>query len=209
MSKAIPLGPRVLCVYGSPRIGGNTDGLMDAFVAGLTEAGARAERAYLRNLTISPCREIYACEREGACALKDDMVPLYEALQDAHAIALASPVMFYGVSAHAKAFIDRCQAFWCRKHRRGERCNRTPLAERKGVFLSVGGSVGKKIFDGPQLTFRYFLETLDAAPWRALTYRDLDQKGAVQGHPTALDDARGAGRELAAAVAADLAGAGR
>lgn len=207
MSKAP--NPRVLCVYGSPRIGGNTDGLMDAFAAGVEAAGGAAEQVYLRNLTISPCREIYACERDGACALRDDMVPLYEALQDAHAIALASPVMFYGVSAHAKAFIDRCQAFWCRKHRRGESCNRTPLVARKGVFLSVGGSVGQKIFDGPLLTFRYFLETLDASPWKALTYRDLDEKGAVKKHPTALAEAEAAGRELVAAVAADLAEAGR
>jgi multimeric flavodoxin WrbA len=200
---------RVLCVYGSPRAGGNTDRLMDALAEGIEAAGGDAQRVYLRQLKILPCREIYACKEAGRCALRDDMQPLYEALRDAHAIALASPVMFYGVSAHTKAFIDRCQAFWCLKHLRGESANRTPLAVRKGVFLSVGGSKGQKIFEGPQLTFRYFLETLDAVPWKALTYREIDQKGDMERHPEALAEARRLGTELVHAVRADLAEAHR
>ncbi len=201
--------PRVLCVYGSPRVGGNTDLLMDAFARGVEEAGGLPERAYLRNLKISPCREIYACKSEGRCALRDDMQPLYDSLRDADAIALASPVMFYSVSAHTKAFIDRCQAFWCVKYVRHESVNRSRLAERKGVFLSVGGSKGQKIFEGPLLTFRYFLDTLDAVPWKSLTYREIDEKGDIAGHPAALAEARELGAALVAAVRADLAEAGR
>lgn len=199
-----PGAVRVLCVYGSPRAGGNTDRLMDALAEGIEQAGGRAERVYLRQLKISPCREIYACKDSGRCALRDDMQPLYEALRDAHAIALASPVMFYAVSAHAKAFIDRCQAFWCLKHLGGQSANRTPLAVRKGVFLSVGGSKGEKIFEGPLLTFRYFLETLDAVPWKALTYREIDRQGDVERHPKALCEARELGAALVEAVRADL-----
>jgi multimeric flavodoxin WrbA len=204
MSNELRPSPQVLCVYGSPRIRGNTDLLLDAFVQGIEEAGGTAERVYLRDLKISPCREIYACKDAGQCALKDDMQPLYDALRRADAIALASPVMFYGVSAHAKAFIDRCQAFWCLKYLRGERISRSRLAERKGVFLSVGGSKGKGIFDGPLLTFRYFLDALDATLWKSLTYREIDQKGDVQEHPTALAEARDLGAALVAAVRADL-----
>ncbi|MBI5015704.1 MAG: NAD(P)H-dependent oxidoreductase [Deltaproteobacteria bacterium] len=208
MSNERPFSPRVLCIYGSPRVRGNTDLLLDAFADGVEEAGGLAERVYLRNLTISPCREIYACKTQGACALKDDMQPLYGSLREADAIALASPVMFYGVSAHAKAFIDRCQAFWCLKYLRGERISRSRLAERKGVFLSVGGSKGRSIFDGPLLTFRYFLDALDATPWKSLTYREIDAKDDISGHPTALAEARALGAELVAAVRADLEGEG-
>lgn len=200
---------RVLCIYGSPRVHGNTDGLMDAFAEGVEAAGGTAERVYLRNLKISPCREIYACRDKGRCALQDDMQPLYEALRDADAIALASPIMFYSVSAHTKAFMDRCQAFWCVKYLRKETVNRSRLPARKGVFLSVGGSRGQKIFDGALLSFRYFLDTLDAAPWKWLTYREVDEKGDIGRHPTALGDARALGAELVAAVRRDLEEAGR
>jgi multimeric flavodoxin WrbA len=196
--------PQVLCVYGSPRVHGNTDRLLDAFAAGVERAGGVAERVYLRNLKISPCREIYACKEAGRCALLDDMQPLYEELRDAHAIALASPVMFYGVSAHTKAFIDRCQAFWCLKYVRHESVNRTPLRERKGVFLSVGGSKGTRIFQGPLLTFRYFLDTLDAKPWKALTFREIDEKGDIDAHPTALAEAAELGAELVRVLQEEL-----
>ncbi len=206
MSNGLAGTIRVLCVYGSPRLRGNTDRLMDAFVEGVEQAGATAQRVYLRNLKISPCREIYACKRDGRCALQDDMQPLYDALQEVEAIALASPVMFYSVSAHTKAFIDRCQAFWCLKYLRHEPVNRSRIPERKGVFLSVGGSKGQKIFDGPLLTFRYFLDTMDAVPWRSLTYRDVDEKGDIDRVPEALDEARSAGRELVRAVLSTLEG---
>ncbi|MBE0617062.1 MAG: flavodoxin family protein [Proteobacteria bacterium] len=209
VSNEHPAAPRVLCIYGSPRIGGNTDLLMDALARGIEEAAGSTQRVYLRNLKISPCREIYACKKEGRCALLDDMQPLYDALRDADAIALASPVMFYSVSAHTKAFIDRCQAFWCLKYLRGERISRSRLAERKGVFLSAGGSKGQKIFEGPLLTFRYFLDTLDATPWKSLTYRKIDEKGDIAGHPTALVEARALGAELVEALRADLAEAER
>lgn len=209
MSNSVSPPVRVLCVYGSPRIRGNTDRLMDAFVAGVEEAGGTAERTHLRNLKISPCREIYACRREGRCALEDDMQPLYGALRTVDAVALACPVMFYGVPAHTKAFIDRCQAFWCLKHEGLEPVSRGRLAVRKGVFLSVGGSKGQKIFDGPLLTFRYFLDAIDARPWKSLTYRQIDEKGDIDGHPTALAEARALGRELVDAVAADLEEAAR
>lgn len=197
--------PTVLCVYGSPRIRGNTDTLLDAFAAGVEDAGGTAQRVYLRNLKISPCREIYACEREGRCALDDDMQPLYDTLRTVDAIALASPIMFYSVSAQTKAFLDRCQAFWCIKYRRKEPVTDHPLAQRKGVFLSVGGSTGKKLFDGARLSIKYFLETVDAALWNTLTYRSIDDRGDIQAHPSALAEARALGTELVEAVRAELA----
>lgn len=204
MSNAAVRAMRVLCLYGSPRIHGNTDLLMDAFAAGIEDAGGGAERVYLRNLKISPCREIYACRREGRCALQDDMQPLYDALRTVDAVALACPVMFYGVPAQTKAFIDRCQALWCLKYDRLEPVSLSALAERKGVLLSVGGSKGQKIFDGPLLTFRYFLDTIDAVPWRSLTYRGIDAKGDIEKHPSALAEARALGQELVRAVEQDL-----
>ncbi len=195
----------VLCVYGSPRIRGNTDRLMNAFAAGVEAVGATADRVYLRDLRVSPCREIYACERKGRCALEDDMQPLYERLRDVDAVALSSPVMFYGVSAHAKAFIDRCQALWCLRYRREERVSRSALVVRRGVLLAAGGSKGRKLFDGLRLTFKYFLDTLEAEPWRDLLVRSVDERGDIDAHPTALAEAENLGRALVARVRADLA----
>jgi multimeric flavodoxin WrbA len=117
-------------------------------------------------------------------------------LAEADVVALASPVFFYSVSAHVKAVIDRCQAMWAKKY-----LLKQPIAPekpgRKGVFLSVGGSQGSKIFDGPLLTMKYFFDALDVMFYRSLLFKSIDAKGEILEHPTALAEAYALGKELA------------
>ncbi len=196
--------PEILCLYGSPRKGGNTDQLMDAFAEGVINAGGIANRVYIREKKIFPCREIYACKSHGKCALKDDMTEQYHLLRTVDGIALSAPVMFYGVPAIAKAYIDRCQAFWCIKYIRKERISEGRLKERRGVLLSVGGSKGQKIFDGIRLTFRYFLDTIDALPAGEVVRRQVDDKGDMQDHPDALAEAHALGEDMVKEIYKEL-----
>jgi len=186
---------KVLGIYGSPRKGGNTDLLLKEFLRGCREAGAEVEEVFLRNLKISPCLEIYACRQDGKCPIHDDMQPLYGKLAEADAVALASPIFFYAVSAHVKAVIDRCQAMWAKKY-----LLKQPIApgkpHRKGVLLAVGGSKGGKIFDGPLLTMKYFFDALDITFYRSLLFKEIDAKGEILEHPTALAEAYALGKEL-------------
>ena len=64
---------RVLGIMGSPRIGGNTDILLDAALQGAAGAGARVEKLSVTRLEIAPCRECYMCRAEGICVIRDDM----------------------------------------------------------------------------------------------------------------------------------------
>ncbi|MDI6754387.1 MAG: flavodoxin family protein [Thermodesulfobacteriota bacterium] len=186
---------KVLGIYGSPRRGGNTELLLKELLRGCREAGAEVEEVFLRDLKISPCLEIYACKKDGKCPIKDDMQSLYERLIEADALALASPVFFYAVSAHTKAFIDRCQAMWAKKY-----LLKQPISpgkpQRKGVFLSVGGSKGSKVFDGSLLTMKYFYDALDATLYRSLLYQNIDAQGDILQHPTAMAEAYALGKEL-------------
>lgn len=196
MSNPDSTTPEVLCVYGSPRAGGNTDALMDEFAAGVEGAGGVAKRVYLRDLEISQCRELYRCRRfSGECAIKDAMTPLYEDLRRANLMALSTPVMFYGVSALAKAFIDRAQALWCVKYLLKEEVGKGRTGRLLGVLLSVGGSKGEKLFDGVRMTFRYFMDALDGEPWRELLMRGVDVRGDAKKHPEELLRARELGAE--------------
>jgi multimeric flavodoxin WrbA len=187
---------KALGIFGSPRRGGNTELLLREMLRGCRDGQIEVEEIYLRDLKITPCLEIYACRKDGRCPIRDDMMPLYDKLIDTDVLALASPVFFYSVSAHAKAFIDRCQAFWAKKY-----LLKQPVAPgkggRKGVFLSVGGSKGEKIFDGALMTMKYFFDTLDMVPYKSLLYRGVDEKGEILRHPTAMADAYALGKELA------------
>jgi len=186
---------KVLGIFGSPRRGGNTDLLLKELLRGSRETGGDAEEVFLRELKISPCLEIYACKKEGRCPIPDDMQPLYPKLAEADALALASPIFFYAVSAHTKAFIDRCQALWAKKY-----LLQQPIASgkhcRRGVFLAVGGSKGNKVFDGPLLTMKYFFDALDMNFYRSLLFPKIDAPGEILKHPTAMAEAYALGKEL-------------
>jgi multimeric flavodoxin WrbA len=190
----------ILAIQGSPRRKGNTGLLLQKAVQGAREAGANVEEIVLRDLKMSPCLEIYGCKHTGRCVIKDDFQSVYDRLSQCHGIILASPIFFYTVSSHTKILMDRCQSFWVKKYW----IQKTPFGQRnfikKGLFISVGATKGKKLFEGALLTVKYFLETLDMELWRSLLYRGLDFEGDNLKHPDYLEEAYASGWDLAAAL---------
>ncbi len=180
---------KITAIYGSPRKNGNTDLLMDAFLKEFYTSGHTIQQFYLRNMTISPCIECEKCYTTGICVLKDDMHDLYPLFKNSDIIVLASPVFFYGLNALAKAMVDRSQCCWAEKYLLNKKQPDTSTKKPKGVFLSVGGSKGKRNFEGIILTARYFFDALDIEFTDQLLFQQIDNKGEIKDHPTALDDA--------------------
>jgi len=191
---------QVLAIYGSPRRKGNTALLLNRAVQGAREAGAEVEEVVLRDLKMSPCLEIYGCLKTGRCAIKDDFQGLYDRILECQGIILASPVFFYTVSAHTKILMDRCQSLWVKRYW----LEKTPFNERgssrKGLFISVGATKGKRLFEGILLTVRYFFDAIDTELWGSLLYRGLDFEGDVQKHPEYLEEAFQKGKGLVRAI---------
>ncbi len=185
---------KVLGIMGSPRRQSNTEILLDKALEGAGEAGAEVEKVLASKLKISPCLEIYACRKDGDCAIKDDMQLLYKKLLEAGHIIFASPIFFYGITSQAKAVVDRCQALWVRKHVLG--MGKEDKRERRGVFISVGATRGTKLFDGAVLTVKYFFDAIGVKYSGDLLVRGIDNKGQIKEHPTALKDAFRLGQEL-------------
>jgi len=185
---------KVLGIMGSPRRESNTEILLDKALEGAREAGAEVEKVLVSKLKISPCLEIYACRKDGNCAIRDDMQLLYKKLLEADHVILASPMFFYGVTSQAKAVIDRCQALWVRKHVLS--MGKEDRRERRGVFISVGATRGAKLFDGAVLTVKYFFDAIGVEYSGDLLVRGIDGKGQIREHPAALEDAFRLGQEL-------------
>lgn len=192
----------ILAIYGSPRRSGNTATLLAEAVEGARQAGAVVEEVVLRDLKISPCLEIYGCKKDGRCVINDDFQALYDKLTACRGLMLASPMMFYTVSGHVKAMMDRCQSLWVKKYWIEGRPFGQVDQAKAGLFISVGATNGKKLFDGALLTVKYFLDTLDMPLWRSLLYRGLDGQGEAAGRPEYLAEARAAGAEMAGLLAA-------
>jgi len=109
-------------------------------------------------------------------------------------VILASPMFFYGVTSQAKALIDRCQALWARKHILKLTL---PDGGRKGAFIAVGATKGKRLFEGSILTVKYFFEAINVEYVDELLVRGVDARGEIKQHPTALSDAFELGRRVA------------
>jgi multimeric flavodoxin WrbA len=190
----------ILAIYGSPRRKGNTSLLLKEAARGAREAGVQTDEVVLRDLDMSPCLEIYGCAKTGRCIMQDDFQKLYDQLLGCRGLMLASPVFFYTVSAHTKILMDRCQSLWVKKYWLEKGDTKTKNFKRKGLFISVGATKGKKLFEGTLLSVRYFFDVIDTQLWRSLLYRNLDFEGDVLKHPEYLEEAYRSGKELVEAI---------
>jgi len=187
---------RVLGIAGSPRRGGNTDILLNEVLRGAASEGAEVKTIILSRLKIAPCQHCDGCLETGRCKVEDDMQPVYDELERADRLVLASPVHFRGVTAQTKAMIDRCQALWVRKYR----LKLPPLGnrqvERKGLFISVGGTKQANLFEPAVATVKSLFRTLDITYADELLFPGVDEKGEITKNPDALRQAFLAGQRL-------------
>ncbi len=188
----------ILALAGSPRAGGNTDRLLDAFLAGASGRGLTVEKHYLSRLDIKPCRHCGACLSEGACVQKDDMAVIYRGLARAGGLVLASPVYFMSVTAQAKTVIDRCQALWAAKYRLGRPVHPDV---RPGAFISAAGQEAPGTFDCSLKVVRAFFKTAQFRLTASLLAPGLDELRGDDPDARLLEEARGKGEAFLEAVA--------
>ncbi len=186
---------RVLGIAGSPRRHGNTETLLDRFLAGAEGAGARVDKVVVSRLDIAGCIECEGCHDEGVCVVEDDFQGVNRRLVDSDVIVLASPLFFWNVSAQLKALIDRGQCQWARKFVVKKPLSATLAGRRRrrGVFICVGGD-SRSHFEGAVRTVKSYFRVYEADYWGELLHTDVDAKGEIEDHPTALQAAFDLGR---------------
>ncbi|MGB8707543.1 MAG: flavodoxin family protein [Dehalococcoidia bacterium] len=189
---------KILGIAGSPRRDGNTDHLLQQVIAGASSQGAETKTVTLSELNISPCRHCDGCIKTGKCVVDDDMQWLHIDLREADHIVLASPIFFMGVTAQTKAMIDRCQALWVIKYVLKLPVSINPGKERKGIFISVGGTRLRNLFEPAIATVKSWFTTLDISYAGELVFSGIDERETIHLHPTALKDAFAIGQKLAA-----------
>jgi multimeric flavodoxin WrbA len=188
---------KVLGIAGSPRRDGNTDLLLRQVMAGAASQGTETKTVILSELNILPCRHCDGCLKTGKCVVDDDMQWLHTDLREADYVVLASPIFFMGVTAQTKAMIDRCQALWVIKYVLKLPVAINPDKERKGIFVSVGGTRLRNLFQPAIATVKSWFTTLDINYDGELVFSGIDEKEAILRHPTALKDAFAIGQKLA------------
>jgi len=124
---------KILGLSCSPRINGNTVSLLNLALEGAKAEGADIEMYSVAGKDIKPCDGCQACAKTGECKIKDDIQLLFTKMLEADGIIFGIPVYFYGMTAQAKAIIDRTISF------SGPHKN---LANKVGGVIVTGGSLG-------------------------------------------------------------------
>lgn len=176
---------KIAVLDGSPRRGGNTDMLVDAFVTGASESNDVVVFR-VADMDIGPCIGCEACSgSEGhACVHSDDMLRIYEALSKADVLVLATPLYFYGASSQLKKVVDRLH---------------TPMRNGFGihyaVLLSVGAASIPDLFDPIVMQYRMALRFFGIEDLGTVLVGGVRGKGDIAGNP-ALDKALILGKSI-------------
>ena len=160
----------ILILSGSPRKGGNTELLVEAFVKGASQKH-HVEVVSVHDYKVNPCMGCNACfkSERNSCVQKDDMPLIYEKMAVADMLVIASPVYFYGLSAQLKAVIDRFH---------------NPIRDtyhiKKTALLLVGAASLPELFDGILAQYRLCLNFFKLEDAGRVLVRGVKDKGDIQ-----------------------------
>lgn len=121
---------KVFGICGSPRTS-TTDYVIQNALNKLKGNGFDIELFSCSGKTIKPCMHCDYCLENKKCIIDDDMADIYQNLQDADGIILATPVQSGGISGNLAAIMDRTRAL--------EAIDYNLLRGKIGMSIAVGG----------------------------------------------------------------------
>lgn len=200
------MAPQIIALLGSPRPKGNTAKLMNEAIRGIQDAGCEVETVHVPRLKFSPCKEIFYCQENEACAMNDDVTPYLETFRDIDGLVVATPVMTMGIPGSLKSFMDRFQVFFMAKYFRHE-----PLvspekkAHRRTLLLSIGGMNIAHDFDGILLSVKAFCDIIDCPYWGEVLQNNMDEVVDITTRTEVMKDAYEKGYRMGELITRDMA----
>jgi multimeric flavodoxin WrbA len=188
---------KVLGISGSPHRHGNTETLLDSFLAGAKTAGASVEKVVLKDLDYVPCQGCNACHKTGDCIVQDDAITLFDKILKADTVAVASPIYSMGITAELKGLIDRGQYLWARKFiLKTLYFPNEHIIRHKGIFISTAGLSWDNVFDAAFPAITAFFNGVGFEYYDNIIANNMDQWKGIKNHPTALREAFEKGQKV-------------
>jgi len=194
-----PQEMKVLAFNASPRVGGNTDILIDEALRGAKDAGAASiEKIILQKTKLGFCIGCEKCQEpdwEGFCSQKDDVNDMFQKIVDSDAIIIGFPIYIGRASGQLCTFFDRWYALSKKKVGAGKR----------GMVIGTWGAAAVDIFDFAVESALTMLDGRGIEPVEALSacgfeglLHGWDDKGKamILRFPTELEKAYQTGKSL-------------
>lgn len=163
----------ILILSTSPRKGGNSETLADAFFQGAKEAGHRVEKVCLYDKTIGFCRGCLACGRLHRCVIHDDADRIAHKMAAADVLVFATPIYYYEMCGQMKTMLDRANPLYGSDYR-----------FREIYMLSTATEDEESVPERAENGLRGWIECFPKAYFAGAVFAGgVDAVGAVNGHP--------------------------
>jgi multimeric flavodoxin WrbA len=184
------LSKHILVLTGSPRKGGNTDKLADAFIKGARQGGHEVTKFETAFKNIQGCKGCGLCfNASRPCVIRDDFDELYPLLESSGVIAFFSPLYWGGISAQLKTAWDRFHAYV-----RPE--NKKRLSIRESVYVLCGHNGNMAQYEPGAKIYRDIAAHMGWQDRGVLLVGGLLEKADIDGRPEELARAEALGASL-------------
>ncbi len=175
----------VLILSTSPRKGGNSDTLAEAFAKGAREAGNQVEKIELYDKTIGFCKGCLACQKSLRCVIRDDADTIAQKMLTADVIVFATPIYYYEMCGQMKTMLDRANPLYPADY-----------AFRDIYLLATAADADRSAMDGAVKGLEGWIACFEKARLAGTVFGGgADAIGTIQGN-TALKDAFEMGRRV-------------
>ena len=134
------MGKNILVLTGSPRIGGNSDLMADAFIKGANEAGHEVVKSEIGRKNIMGCKACDTCYSMGKpCSFDDEFNSIVPLIEKADTIVFITPLYWFSFPTQLKAVIDKIYSFIIGKKK---------LNIMESMLLVCGETDDESVFEG-------------------------------------------------------------
>lgn len=179
------MSKNVLIISTSPRKGGNSETLADAFAKGAADAGNQVEKVSLYDKTINFCKGCLACNQTNRCVIHDDADAIAQKMMKADVLVFATPVYYYEMSGQMKTMLDRANPLFT-----------SDYAFRDIYLLATAAEAEESAMDGAIHGLQGWIACFPKSRLAGTVFGGgVDRVGAIKGH-AALEKAYEMGKTV-------------
>ena len=177
------MSKQILVISTSPRKGGNSDTLADAFIQGAREAGHAVEKITLHDKNIGFCKGCLTCVKTQRCIIHDDAAAIVRQMLTADVLVFATPIYYYGMCGQMKTLLDRANPLYSAEYR-----------FRDIYLLAAAAEEDEHTVDGAVTGLQGWIDCFDKARLAGAVFAGgVTSVGEIKGH-AALERAHEMGR---------------
>jgi len=161
-----------LVLFGSARQNGETKAMLTMLLESMGNKAGDVEIIDSYQTKIQPCVDCRYCWKNRGCSIDDEMQLLYQKIDAADNIIIATPVYYHSVPGKLKILIDRLQIYWAGI----PRGDKPKVTSKTGIGLLTGGAPPfPNQFFGTELVLKGVFSALSAENLGIVTFPDTDK----------------------------------